>query len=147
MVERGFTLLNCRVENDVLIMTITAREIQGEPIAAVLRDEMLAAHALHPMATVIIDFHNTHYISSIAFWPLLSLHRRLQQTSGQLIVCGLVGSVGDVFYTTRLVSASGEFAAPFGLQPDVATALASIQRPRDGVSSPSGSDAPKGDLP
>jgi hypothetical protein len=42
-------------------------------------------------------------------------------------ICGLSPIVGDVFYTTRLVSASGSSGAPFGVEPDVETALARLR--------------------
>jgi anti-sigma B factor antagonist len=120
--------LSFEVHNGVLVVSILEAEIQGEAIASALRDELLKAHADSGCSRVIVDFQRTRYISSVAFWPLLSLHRKLQASQGRLIVCGLSASVGDVFFTTRLISPSGEFAAPFGFEPDLASALASMTK-------------------
>jgi len=116
------------INNGVLVVSILDAEIQGEAIASNLRDELLTAYADSECSRVIVDFQRTRYISSVAFWPLLSLHRKLQACQGRLIVCGLSPSVGDVFFTTRLISPSGEFAAPFGFEPDLPAALASMAK-------------------
>jgi anti-sigma B factor antagonist len=121
--------LSFEITNGLLVVSILDAEIQGEAIAGALRDELLKAHADSGCSRVIVDFQRTRYISSVAFWPLLSLHRKLQASQGRLIVCGLSPSVGDVFFTTRLASPSGEFAAPFGFEPDLASALASMSKP------------------
>ena len=110
----------------MLVFTITETEIQGEEIARALRHEMLLAADAAKPKHVVVDFRHTQYISSAAFWPLLSLHRKLQDVGGRLTVCGLSPVVGDVFYTTRLASPDGSFAAPFGVEPDVETALARL---------------------
>jgi anti-sigma B factor antagonist len=116
------------VNNGVLVISILDAEIQGEAIASDLRDELLQAYTDSGCSCVIVDFQRTRYISSVAFWPLLSLHRKLQASQGRLIVCGLSPSVGDVFFTTRLISPSGEFAAPFGFEADLASALAAMAK-------------------
>jgi anti-sigma B factor antagonist len=120
--------LSYQVTDGILVVSIVDVEIQGEEIASALRDELLKAHASSGCSRVIVDFQRTRYISSVAFWPLLSLHRKLQASQGRLIVCGLSPSVGDVFFTTRLISPSGEFAAPFGFEPDLASALRSMAK-------------------
>jgi anti-sigma B factor antagonist len=121
--------LSYQVNNGILVVSIVDAEIQGEVIASALRDELLRVHERSGCSHVIVDFQRTRYISSVAFWPLLSLHRKLQASQGRLIVCGLSPSVGDVFFTTRLISPTGEFAAPFGFEPDLASALASMAKP------------------
>jgi anti-anti-sigma factor len=115
-----------RLEQGVLVLTITESEIQGEDIATELRTEMLAVAEQFKTRNVLVDFRNTQYISSVAFWPLLSLHRKLQSSGGRVTVCGLSPTVGDVFYSTRLVSPTGAFAAPFGVEADVTAALARL---------------------
>jgi anti-anti-sigma factor len=127
MQEPQYRHLNSRIEEGVLVLTITETEVQGEDIARALRSEMLAAADACQPKQVVVDFRYTRYISSAAFWPLLSLYRKLREVGGRLTVCGLSPVVGDVFYTTRLVSSGGSQAAPFGVEPDVDSALARIK--------------------
>jgi anti-anti-sigma factor len=118
--------LDSCLEQGVLVLTIIERKVQGEEMASQLRQEMLAALAEAPTANVVVDFQHTEYISSVAFWPLLSLYRKLMETGGRLTVCGLSKTVGDVFFTTRLIQPGGSFGAPFGLEPDRASAISRL---------------------
>ena len=76
------------------------------------------------MPWVVIDLSAARYVSSIAFWPLLSLRRRLQEQQGRLLICGLGGAVADVFQTTKMVSSAGSADAPFEVAADRAEAVA-----------------------
>ncbi len=122
-----FRRLDCQADGDVLVLTIRDKEIQGEDVANGLRDEMLAAAAEFSPRHVVVNFVNIEYISSVAFWPLLSLHRKLQEQGGRVTVCGLNPTVGDVFYNTRLISPGGSFTAPFGVETDVKAAVARLR--------------------
>jgi anti-anti-sigma factor len=114
------------VEQGVLVLVVTETQLQDEPMADTLLRDMQAAVDHHAAAKVVIDLHNVRYISSVAFRPLLSLRRKMQDAGGRLVLCGLSSVVGDVFYTTRLVSADGSFAAPFEMAPDVPAAIAKL---------------------
>lgn len=126
MTQPPFKHVRHEVDQGILVLTVLAEAVQGEEIAAALREEMLAALEVHPAVPVLVDFRQTRYVSSVAFWPLLSVYRRLQQPGRTLTVCGLSPTVGDIFHTTRLVSPHGAFAAPFGLEPDRETAVARL---------------------
>ena len=93
-----------------------------------LQKEMQAAVARHGINKVVLDLKNTLYVSSIAFWPLLSLRRTLNDQTGRLIICGLTGSVHDVFTTTKMVSSAGSANAPFEMAPDRESAVALLAR-------------------
>jgi anti-anti-sigma factor len=120
-----------RTEQGVLVLTITAMELQTEPTADTLLQEMLAAVEQHAAGRVVIDLQNIKYISSVAFRPFLFLRRKLQETGGRMILCGLSSVVGDVFYTTRMVSRDGSFAAPFEMEADAAAAIVRLQNAAD----------------
>ena len=121
-----FRHIEAWLDTGVLVLTMTDKAVQGEDIAGALREEMLAALVRYPATDVLVDFQRTQYISSVAFWPLLSLYRKLVEKKGRLTVCGLSPTVGDVFYTTRLIYPGGALASPFGVEPDVATAVAHL---------------------
>ena|SRR5438128_922398 len=126
MAETPYRLLQANAEGDVLVLTITEAQVEGDTIAQTLHQELLAARQTEDARKVVVDFQNVIYISSVAFGPLLHLRRTLQGVNGRLIVCGLNKMVGDIFYTTRMVSPTGEFSAPFELKPDVPSAIAAL---------------------
>src|SRR5262249_337877 len=110
--------LESAVEDGVLVLTVLRKQIEGEDLAQGLREELLAAVAQAGLTRVVLDLKNARYVSSIAFWPLLTLRRQLAEQGGQLIVCGLTGAVHDVFTTTKMVSTSGALNSPFDVAPD-----------------------------
>jgi anti-anti-sigma factor len=101
-------------------------QIEGEENASALKEELLGTVAEHGVNKVVLDLKNTRYVSSIAFWPLLTLRRNLAQQDGKLIICGLTGAVEEVFTTTRMVSSTGSTDAPFEMAPDRESALARL---------------------
>lgn len=116
------------VECPAIVLTITEAQLQGDPIAEALREDLLAAVDRSGAHSVVLDFGRVTYISSVAFRPLLSLHRKLKQAGGRLILCGMNERVSEVFHVTRLISTSRTSAAPFESQVDVPAALASLSR-------------------
>jgi anti-anti-sigma factor len=121
--------LTSRIEQGVLVLTVTKSQIEGIEVSQPLQQELLEAVEAAQANLVVVDLHNVRYVSSVAFSPLLNLRRKLQAAGGRLVVCGLSAMVGDVFYTTRMVSADGSFVAPFEMQPDAAAAVAFLTRP------------------
>jgi anti-anti-sigma factor len=118
--------LEARLEQGVLILTVTRTQIEGEEQARELKEELLALVEQAGTWRVVIDLSNTRYVSSIAFWPLLALRKRLQGPNGRLVICGLTGAVREVFTTTRLVSDNGAVGAPFEMAPDWPSAVARL---------------------
>jgi anti-anti-sigma factor len=111
-------ILESHLDRGVLVVTFTQPSIQGEAIAEKVRQELLDAVERAGVRWVVIDLSRVRYLSSIAFWPLLSLRRRLQEQGGRLLICGLTGAVADVFHTTRMVSSAGAADAPFEVVAD-----------------------------
>jgi anti-anti-sigma factor len=129
MPETPYRLLKTEAAPDALVLTITEPQVEGDEVAHALLGELLAATEAAGASNVIVDFQHVRYISSVAFAPLLKLRRKLQEANGRLVVCGLSSMVGDVFYSTRMISSSGDFTAPFEMQPDVAAARAALSVP------------------
>ncbi len=116
--------LQSSLEQGVLVLTMVQPRIQGEEAAQALRDELHAAVGQAGVKWVVIDLQHARYLSSVAFWPLLSLRRELLSAGGRLIICGLSGDIEDVFMTTKMISPGGEVDAPFEVAPDVPAAIA-----------------------
>lgn len=130
MTEPQARHLNTRVEQGVLVLTITDSKIQGEEVADALRMEMLRALETSGLRKVVVDFQHAQYVSSTAFRPLLALRRRIQELGGgRVVLCGLSSVVGDVFYTTRMVDPTGTVTALFDLEADVPAAVARLNQP------------------
>jgi anti-anti-sigma factor len=129
MAEPQYRLLRVNAAGDVLVLTLVEAQVEGDSIAQALQRELLAAVTAAGAHKVIVDFQNVKYISSVAFSPLLALRRHLNGAGGRLVVCGLNEMVGDIFYTTKMVSPSGTFTAPFEMQPDVPAAVAALNPP------------------
>jgi anti-anti-sigma factor len=122
------TNLNC----PVIVLTLQPTQILGDELADVLRDQMLAGAVSTQCQNVVLDFHKVTFLSSAGFRPLLSLHRLLRQQQGRLILCCLSPEVHEIFEVTRLISTKGQTRAPFEVQPDVPTAVASLYKPASG---------------
>ncbi len=118
--------LEASIDEGVLVLTVTQRQIEGEDSAARLKEELVEAVTRHGIFKVVLDLENTRYVSSIAFWPLLRLRQVLADQGGRLILCGLTGAVHEVFLSTRMVRASGSLDAPFEMAPDRALAVARL---------------------
>jgi anti-anti-sigma factor len=116
-------LLQSVVDRGVLVLTITQPRIQGEEIAEALREEMRSALERAGVNRVVIDLQHARYLSSVAFWPLLSLRRQLLDAGGRLLICGLCEDVEDVFTTTKMISTGGAVDAPFEVAADVSSAV------------------------
>jgi anti-anti-sigma factor len=121
--------LDATTERGVLVLTVLRRQIEGELLAAGLKEELLGVVARHNATLVVLDLKNTVYVSSIAFWPLLTLRRQLADKGGRLLICGLAGTVYDVFTSTKMVSSSGSLNAPFEMAPDRQAAVARLAGP------------------
>ncbi len=119
-------LLHSSIDQGILVLTIAQSRIQGEEIAQSLREEMQSALEKAGVNRVVIDLRHARYLSSAAFWPLLSLRRQLLDAGGRLIICGLSGDVEDVFTTTKMISLGGEADAPFEVAPDASAAVARL---------------------
>jgi len=124
MPQLPYQHLNC----SVIVLTVTEAQLQGDPISEQLRSDLLGAVDRSGARNVVLDFQHVTFVSSVAFRPLLSLHRKLKERSGRLVLCGMRDRVAEVFHVTRLVSTTGTSAAPFELQADVPAAMASLYR-------------------
>ncbi len=118
--------LHSVLDRGVLVLTVLRKQIEGEDLAAGLKEELAAQVAHHMANKVVLDLSACRYVSSIAFWPLLALRRKLADSEGRLIICGLKDAVLEVFTTTKMVSSTGSLDAPFETAPDRDAAVARL---------------------
>jgi anti-sigma B factor antagonist len=115
-----------RVSSPVIVLRIEAAQVTGDSMADELRDEFLTVCSRAAAQNVVLDFQRVTYISSAGFRPLLSLLREVRTRGGRLILCGLTPDVQETFAVTRLISTSGSAPAAFEVQPDIRSAVATL---------------------
>jgi len=126
MAQPEFKHLKRRVEQGVLVLTLTDLEILSEGATEDLRLELLAAITSQENPKVVIDFQSVKIISTTCLRALLSFRRNLRNKGGQALLCNLSPQVAEVLFTTRMVSPTPSALIPFALAPDVATAVAHL---------------------
>ncbi len=126
------------VSSPVIVLRIDEAQVTGDTMAEELRDEFLTICSRANAQNVVLDFQRVGYMSSAGFRPLLSLLRNIRSRGGRLILCGLQPVIQETFAVTRLISTGGSAPAAFEVQPDIPSAIASLNLT---VSTPS-ADAP-----
>ncbi len=128
MSEPSYAHLTSRVENGVLVLTLTDAQVRGDDLAEALRAELLDAVTHSGLPRVVLDLRDVEFISSVAFRPLLQLHGKVKEMGGRLVVCEMAPPVAEVMRLTRMVSSRGS-ATSHGLfeeQADLSGALRSL---------------------
>jgi stage II sporulation protein AA (anti-sigma F factor antagonist) len=125
MAEPTYAHLKCSHQDGVLVLHITEPQLRSGDFHVVdlLRQELLAAVALNGTRKVVIDLAEVELLGSAGFRPFLSMRKKLQEIGGEMILCGLTPNVKDVFLASRLINEAGSAAAPFGVAPDIASAI------------------------
>ncbi len=126
MAQPEFNHLKRRVEQEVLVLTLTDLEILSEGATEDLRLELLAAVGLQDNPKVVINFQEVKVISTTCLRALLSFRRHLREKGGQPLLCNLRPQVAEVLFTTRMVSPTPSALIPFAMAPDVESAVAHL---------------------
>ena len=87
-----------------------------------LRDELVALVQESGTRHLIIDARNLVFIGSIGFLAFLGLRRQL---SGEIILCGMIEPVRQVFQISKLIPTGSE-ERPFGVEETLEAALARL---------------------
>jgi anti-anti-sigma factor len=116
-------------QDGVLVLTLLDEKIQGDELADALRDEMIEAATRETADKVVLDFGLVDVITSAGLRPLLQLRTHLKEKGGRVALCGLSEQVADVLRTTRLITSSAAGPVIFETAPDVAEAVALLNKP------------------
>ncbi len=143
MAPTNYHYLTARTERGILVLTITQARIQGDDVADALRREMLEAVETSGIHRVVIDFQNAQYISSAAFRPLLALRRKIQPLGGRIMLCNLSPVIGDIFYTTRLISDDGSITPLFEVERTAESAVERLAGTEGAPAAQSAAEAPR----
>jgi anti-anti-sigma factor len=124
-----FHYLRSRTEQGILVLTITAPEIQEEALTEDLRLELLSALGERETPRVVLDFQPVQRITTVCFRALLNFRRHIREKGGQLLLVNLAPQVAELLFTTRLASPTPSSLIPFAIAPDVKTAVAHLSAP------------------
>jgi anti-anti-sigma factor len=128
MREPHYRRLKSETEGDVLVLRITQALVMDENVIDDLREDLLSALDHHKPGKLVLDFQHVKALSSDGFRPLISLHRRTQESGCRLVLCGLGGMVAEVFRLSGLISDDPVAAAPFTSTHDLPSALGALKR-------------------
>lgn len=128
MVASLYSNLESRIEQAVLVLTITAEELAGEDLCAALRDELVAAVRESGAKRIVIDLRHVRSVASVAFRALLGLRREVQDSKARLALCNLSPVVTEIFHATGFLITSRATAPLFEEKPDAAAAIAFLNQ-------------------
>ncbi len=127
MPEPQLQYVQRRLEQGNLVLTVTESRLDSENLAHMLHVELLAAADTGEPANVVLNLEGVHKIHTMALQSLLDLRRRLADSAGQIVLCGLSPIVAEVLRITGLIDTSGQTSdALFATEPDVASAIARL---------------------
>jgi anti-anti-sigma factor len=127
MAEPQYQYVTKRLDQDVLVVTITTTELSGDEWIDAMRQELLEAVAPSVTRKVALDFKNVTYIASPGIRLLLGFRRHFQDMGGRLILCSLNSLIADVLNTARLIGPAGSSPPPlFETAPDVPAGIARL---------------------
>jgi anti-anti-sigma factor len=112
----------------VTVATINETQVTGDAVAEKLRQQFLALVTDAGARKIALDLQKVQYMASAAFRPFLSLNRKMQEVKGRLVLCNLTPVVRTIFEQMRLISSNPLYHATFDTQPDVAAAVAFLNR-------------------
>jgi anti-anti-sigma factor len=124
MVASLYSLTQSRIEQGVLILTISEKELTGEDLCAGLRDELVLTVRESGAKNIVIDFRYVRFVASVAFRTLLGLLREVEHRNARMALCNLSPVVAEIFHATGLLITSRSTAPLFEERPDVAAAIA-----------------------
>jgi anti-anti-sigma factor len=127
MAEPTFRRIACQLDGGVLVVTLLDAHVEGIDAVEELRKELLDAAALFPAKKWAVDFRSVTFFSSAGIRPLMTLHRKIQGTSGRMVFCNLKRELLDMFLVTRLINPSPAATAPFEQAGDLEDALAKLR--------------------
>jgi anti-anti-sigma factor len=110
----------------VLLLTVNVPQVRGDEITTELERACTAEVDRAEATKVILDMKAVSYITSTGVRALLSLHHKLKNLSGRIVLCNLSEMVSEVLQIMRFIDPSGLRPAPFEVQPDVPAAVISL---------------------
>jgi anti-anti-sigma factor len=123
MPEPSYRHVTSARHGDVLVLALTDPLLLDEDVVDGAQAELTDAVERLQARKVVLDFQHVRAMGSAAFRPVISLHRRLREAGGELILCGLANAVADIFHLTGLISRIPAGSSPLAAAADVRAAV------------------------
>ena len=67
------------------------------------KEEFFSLIGQYECRRLVVDLSKVEYATSAALGKLITLHRRMHRSDGQLVLCGVTGTLADILTTSRLM--------------------------------------------
>ncbi len=101
MDEQGPRLKTTK-QDGTLVVELGETKILDESTISKLGEELLNLASGIPEPKMVLDFANVGHMSSSVLGMLITLHKRLRERGGRLLLCNIRASIYEVFKITRL---------------------------------------------
>ena len=100
--EQEHPRLNISAHGDVTVVELTDRKILDEICISQIGERLQGLVAKADVPKFVLDFSNVGHMSSSALGMLITLHKRIREKNGQLLLSGIQPPIYEVFVITRL---------------------------------------------
>ena len=126
MSEQEFQLIECRVDQDVIVVAIQPEEVMGEEKAMDLKADLQLAFQKHGNHLMVIDFRKVKFMTSRPFGAIAGFRSEYVKTpNAQIALCGLSVHLRGALTALHFVTSSGS-----------GSVLASQEPPKNVVAKP-----------
>jgi anti-sigma B factor antagonist len=87
---------------DVTVVNFIDKRIIDAQNIEVIGDQLNSLVDEASRRKVLLNFNNVEFLSSAALGKLISLHKKMQEVGGKLILCNIHSDIFEVFEITRL---------------------------------------------
>ena len=94
--------LKVSAEGRGTVVELTDRKILDEVSIMQIGQQLQALVAKDAVPKLVLDFSNVGHMSSSALGVLITLHKRVREKNGQLMLCNIQPAIHEVFVITRL---------------------------------------------
>jgi anti-sigma B factor antagonist len=87
---------------DVTVVNFVDRKILDEQNIQIIGEQLFSLVDEVGRRKLLLNFGNVEYLSSAALGKLITLHKKVTQAGGRLILCSIAPQIYDVFEITKL---------------------------------------------
>ena len=92
-----------RDDDGVAIACVSVPQLTEEENIEQMGQEFFSLIGQYECRRLVVDLSKVEYATSAALGKLITLHRRMHRSDGQLVLCGVTGTLADILTTSRLM--------------------------------------------